>query len=119
ISIACSSYFKRTSSSLVVSYLLILPLALAGVLLWNWLANFGQLRLLLTTTVLPVVGAAVCLVLFYNTSARLLHPPDVGSEGKEVVDLEQESQQAVGLVIQRDQFPDWLFAPAKRDDLME
>jgi ABC-type transport system involved in multi-copper enzyme maturation permease subunit len=49
----------------------------------------------------------------------LLHPPDVGSEGKEVVDLEQESQQAVGLVIQRDQFPDKLFAPPKRDDLME
>lgn len=119
ISIACSSYFKRTSASLVVSYLLILPLALAGVLLWIWLANFGQLRLLLTCTVLPGVAAAVCIVLFANTSARLLHPPDVGSEGKEVVDLEQESQQAVGLVINRDQFPDWLFAPAKRDDLME
>lgn len=119
ISIACSSYFKRTSASLVVSYLLILPLALAGVLLWVWLANFGQLRLLLTCTVLPGVATAVCVVLFANTSARLLHPPDVGSEGKEVVDLEQESQQAVGLVINRDQFPDWLFAPAKRDDLME
>lgn len=119
ISIACSSYFKRTAASLVVSYLLILPLALAGVLLWIWLANFGQLRLLLTCTVLPGVAAAVCIVLFANTSARLLHPPDVGSEGKDVVDLEQESQQAVGLVINRDQFPDWLFAPAKRDDLME
>jgi len=54
-----------------------------------------------------------------NTSARLLRPPDVGSEGKEVVDLEQESQEAIGLVIQRDQFPDRLFAPAKREDLME
>ena len=43
----------------------------------------------------------------------------MGSEGKEVVDLEQEAQQAVGLVIQRDQFPDKLFAPPKRDDLME
>ncbi len=119
ISIACSSYFKRTAASLVVSYLLILPLALAGVLLWTWLAGFGELRLWLTCTVLPAVAAAVCVVLFANTCARLLHPPDVGSEGKEVVDLEQESQQAVGLVIQRDQFPDWLFAPAKHDDLME
>jgi ABC-type transport system involved in multi-copper enzyme maturation permease subunit len=36
-----------------------------------------------------------------------------------VVDLEQEAQQAVGLVIQRDQFPDRLFAPAKRTDLLE
>jgi ABC-type transport system involved in multi-copper enzyme maturation permease subunit len=119
ISVACSSYFKRTSASLVVSYLLILPLALAGVLLWNWLSNFGQLRLLLTITVLPGIAIAVCVILYANTCARLLHPPDVGSEGKEVVDLEQESKQAVGLVIQRDQFPDWLFAPAKSDDLME
>jgi hypothetical protein len=54
-----------------------------------------------------------------NTSVRLLHPPDVGSEGRDVVDLEQEAQQAVGLVIQRDQFPDRLFAPAKRTDLLE
>jgi ABC-type transport system involved in multi-copper enzyme maturation permease subunit len=119
ISVACSSYFKRTSASLVVSYLLILPLALAGVLLWNWLSNFGQLRLLLTITVLPGIAIAVCVILYANTCARLLHPPDVVSEGKEVVDLEQESKQAVGLVIQRDQFPDWLFAPAKSDDLME
>ncbi len=119
ISIACSSYFKRTAASLVVSYLLILPLANAGVLLWVWMTDYGQLRLLLVMTILPAVGVAVCVVLFANTCARLLHPPDVGSEGKEVVDLEQESQQAVGLVIQRDQFPDWLFAPAKRDDLME
>ena len=58
------------------------------------------------------------MALFANTSARLLHPPDVGSEGKEVVDLEQEAQQVVGLVIQRDQFPDRLFAPAKRDTLL-
>jgi ABC-type transport system involved in multi-copper enzyme maturation permease subunit len=119
ISVACSSYFKRTSASLVVSYLLILPLALAGVLLWNWLSNFGQLRLVLTLTVLPGIAIAVCVILFANTCARLLHPPDVGSEGQDVVDLEQESKQAVGLVIQRDQFPDWLFAPAKSDDLME
>ncbi len=56
--------------------------------------------------------------LFTATSRRLLYPPDVGSEGKEVVDLEQESKQAVGLIIQRDQFPDKLFAPAKRTDLL-
>ena len=34
ISVACSSYFQRTAASLVVSYLLILPLALLGVLVW-------------------------------------------------------------------------------------
>ncbi|MDP6442236.1 MAG: ABC transporter permease subunit [Pirellulaceae bacterium] len=119
ISVACSSYFKRTAASLVVSYLLILPLAMIGVLLWAALSDNGSFRLLLTVTVLPGVGLAICIALFANTSARLLHPPDMGSEGQEVVDLEQETQQAVGLVIQRDQFPDKLFAPAKRETLMD
>ena len=119
ISVSCSSYFQRTAASLVVSYLLILPLAMVGVLAWYWLSDFGQFRLLLTITVLPGVGLALCLVLLANTSARLLHPPDVGAEGAEVVDLEVEAQQAVGLVIQPDQFPDRLFAPPKRDDLIE
>ena len=44
ISVACSSYFRRTASALVVSYLVILPLALVAVLLWTrWAsrASFG------------------------------------------------------------------------------
>ena len=118
ISIACSSCFQRTASALVVSYLLILPLALLGVFLWSTLAENAQLRLLLIFTLMPVLCGVICVSLFTNTSARLLHPPDVGSEGKEVVDIEQEAQQAVGLVIQPDQFPDKLFAPAKRQDLL-
>ena len=42
----------------------------------------------------------------------------MGSEGKEVVDRRSKRSEAVGLVIQRDQFPDRLFAPAKRNDLL-
>ena len=118
ISVACSSYFQRTAAALVVSYLLILPLAIGGVLVWRWLSDVGALRLLLTVTVLPGAGAAICLFLFLNACTRLLYPPDVGSEGKSVVDLEQEARQAVGLVIQQNQFPDNLFAPAKRDGLL-
>jgi ABC-type transport system involved in multi-copper enzyme maturation permease subunit len=119
ISVAASSYFKRTSAALVVSYLLILPLAMLGVLAWILLSSNGSFRLLMTVTVLPAVGGTVSILLFANTAARLLHPPDVGSEGQEVVDLEIEAEEAIGLVIQRDQFPDRLFAPARRDDLME
>ncbi len=118
ISIACSSYFKRTAASLVVSYLVILPLALTGVLLWVSLSNVGQIRLSLIITVLPALGAAICVALFWNTCARLLHPPDMGSDAKEVVDLEREAKEVVGLVIQPHQFPDRLFAPAKRDHLL-
>jgi ABC-type transport system involved in multi-copper enzyme maturation permease subunit len=119
ISIACSSYFKRTSSSLAVSYLLILPLALLAVFFWFSLSNVGWYRLWLTVLVTPAVAITLGAVLFTTTRSRLLHPPDVGSEGEEVVDLAQEAERAVGLVIERDQFPDRLFAPAKRQTLME
>ena len=118
ISVASGSFFSRTSSSLVVSYLLILPLAILGVLFWASLSSFGETRLKLAVTVIPGIAAAITIPLFYVVSARMLYPPDVGSEGKEVVDLETEASNAVGLVIQRDQFPDRLFAPPKRDTLM-
>jgi ABC-type transport system involved in multi-copper enzyme maturation permease subunit len=118
ISLACSSYFKRTAASLVVSYLVILPLALVGLLFWNVFGRATEFRLFVVVTILP----AGCLVLWIALAAiisnRLLRPPDVGSEGKEVVDEQAELQQAVGLVIRRDQFPDRLFAPAKRTDLL-
>jgi len=119
ISITCSSYFHRTAAALVVSYLTILPLALAAVFFWRSFADDGSFRLVLTLTLMPTICGAICVALFINTSQRLLHPPDVGSEGKEVVDIEEEAQHAVGLVIQRDQFPDRLFAPAKRTDLLD
>ncbi|MGD9721805.1 MAG: ABC transporter permease subunit [Pirellulales bacterium] len=118
ISLAASSYFRRTSASLLVSYLLILPLALFAVLCWWGLADRGQLRLTLTLTVLPLVSLLLCVRLFRDTCARLLHPPDLGAGGKEVVDLDEEAKEAMGLVIQSDQFPDWLFAPSKRNDLL-
>ncbi len=118
ISLWASSYFRRTSAALVVTYLIILPLALAGVSLWMLFEGQGQLRLVLAVLVLPVLCLAICGGLFRNITARLLHPPDVGSEGKEVVDLETEAREAVGLVIQSDQFPDWLFAPKKRTSLL-
>jgi len=118
ISVACSSFFQRTASSLVVSYLMILPLAMLGVMFWQAFGNDGQARLFSILTIVPVVCLAICAFLFTTTTARLLHPPDVGSEGKEVVDIENESQQAVGLIIQRDRFPDKLFAPAKRNTLL-
>jgi ABC-type transport system involved in multi-copper enzyme maturation permease subunit len=118
ISVACSSFFQRTAASLVVSYLLILPLAMVGIMTWNGLSGVGSFRLFVSVTVLPGIAVAICIMLFSATTRRLMHPPDVGSEGNEVVDIEEEAQQAVGLIIQRDQFPDRLFAPAKRTTLL-
>ncbi|MFN7736833.1 MAG: ABC transporter permease [Pirellula sp.] len=119
ISIFCSSYFKRTSSSLVVSYVFILPILLLGVFAWLALSSRGDLRLILTTTAVPILCTVFSSVLLSVTARRLLYPPDVGSQGNEVVDLEKEQREAVGLVIQRDQFPDNLFAPPRRKTLMD
>lgn len=117
VSLACSSYFQRTVAALTVSYLLILPGALA--LAFFWQSASGAFRLLTLVTVLPVLTAVLCVPIFRRTAQRLLHPPDLGSEGRDVVDEDRERREAVFLVIHRGQFPDSLFAPSKRDDLLE
>jgi ABC-type transport system involved in multi-copper enzyme maturation permease subunit len=119
ISLWASSYFRRTSASLVVSYLLILPLAMVCVLMWNQLEQLGRARLMVVITVVPVVCLSLAALMWRNACKRLLYPPDLGSEGKEVVDLETEAREAVGLYIKRDEFPDRLFAPPKRTTFME
>src|SRR5690606_33437436 len=116
--ISCSSYFSRTSASLVVSYLIILPLVMLGVLFWRSLEGSGELRLKLMLLVVPAYAISAVMLLCGNAAGRMLYPPDVGSEGKEVIDPDLENEQAVGLVIQRDQFPDRLFAPPKKQTLM-
>lgn len=119
IGLACSCGFRRTASSLVVSYLIILPLVIVGAILWRSLETSGNLRLQMATLVLPPIYLTLSAALCGWTARRLLHPPDVGSEGQDVVDLEEESKNAIGMVIQRDQFPDKLFAPPRRTALMK
>ncbi len=121
ISVACSSYFGRTSSALVVSYLVTLPLAIGAVFMTqgdNTVAESILFRNFVTIAVLPPWTLAIWVVVGIVVTRRLLRPPDVGSEGKEVVDEEEEMKYAIGVVIDRDLFPDKLFAPAKRTDLM-
>ncbi|MGB0596942.1 MAG: ABC transporter permease [Rubripirellula sp.] len=118
IGVFCSSYFSRTSSSLVVSYLVILPLVIAGVLFWQTLEGDGTLRLQIALLVVPAFLLSAVVLMCSAAAGRMLYPPDVGSEGKEVIDLEREAEEAVGLVIQPDQFPDRLFAPPKKKQLM-
>jgi ABC-type transport system involved in multi-copper enzyme maturation permease subunit len=115
ISVACSSYFGRTSSALLVSYLVILPLSLICLAMTQ---ADDRIREFVTIAIVPPWCVAIWTVVAIMVNRRLLHPPDVGSEGKEVVDEEEEMKYAVGVVIDRDLFPDKLFAPAKRTDLM-
>ena len=118
ISLWASSYFQRTSASLVVSYLMILPLAMGGVLLWNMLGQLGEARLAIVTTIIPITCLSVAGILWINTSRRLLYPADLGSGGQDAIDLETEARDAVGLYIKRDEWPDKMFAPPKRNDFL-
>jgi len=119
ICLAASSYFTRTMAALVVSYLIILPLALLGVLCYTWFAAAAEFRLVMLSAVFPAGCLVVCGLLFAATGRRLLHPPDLGAEAQDVIDPGQEQRTAVGMVIRSDQFPDLLFAPPKRSDLMD
>ncbi|MFO0907780.1 MAG: ABC transporter permease subunit [Isosphaeraceae bacterium] len=116
MSVACSSFFRRTSSALVVSYLVILPLAVACVALTR--SENTLARDFVSIAVLPPWCLAIWTIVIISINRRLLHPPDIGSEGEVVIDEEQEMKYAIGVVIDRDMFPDKLFAPAKRVDLM-
>ncbi len=93
-------------------------MVILGCILWRSLASYGELRLILSTTLLPLIGLIASVIFLVIAARRLLYPPDVGSQGDEVIDLEREQREAVGLVIQRDQFPDSLFAPPRRQSLM-
>jgi len=118
ISLASSSYFSRSVAAEVVSYLLILPLTLAAVLFYSVFRDMATFRLVLLAAVFPAGCLTACLILMKTISDRLMHPPDVGAEAQDVVDLEEEQREAVGMVIRSDQWPDRLFAPKVRADFM-
>lgn len=118
ISLTCSSYFTRTAASLSISYLLILILSGLTISVWYVLRNDGQSRLNFMLWGIPGFAIALSVPLLHLVAARMLYPPDVGSEGAQVVDLEQESKEVVGLVLNRDAFPDRLLMPPSRVDLM-
>ncbi|MGL4514288.1 MAG: ABC transporter permease [Lacipirellulaceae bacterium] len=119
ISLWASGVFARTSSALVVSYFLILPLALGAVAAWNALGRLGEARVLIALTLVPIACASVGSLLWWQACKRLLNPPDLGSGGADAIDLETEARDAVGLYIERNEFPDRLFAPPKRTDFLE
>jgi ABC-type transport system involved in multi-copper enzyme maturation permease subunit len=119
ISLTCSSVFSRTSSALVTSYILILPLLLIAGSFWFGFRNFATFRLQFILAIVPTLAIPFCVALFHLVADRMLYPPDIGSEGKDVVDQDLEKQEVVGLYIDRNAWPDRWFAPAKRTTLME
>ena len=80
-------------------------MVITAVMFWQALAADGELRLKLAVLVVPAFLLSAVILMCAAAAGRMLYPPDVGSEGKEVIDLEKEAEEAVGLVIQPDQFP--------------
>lgn len=119
ISLTASSYFSRSVAALLVSYMMILPLALFGILFYSLFATAPIFRLFVFCGVVPVGCVAICVALMRATAKRLMHPPDIGSQATDVVDLEHEQRAAVGMIIRSNQYPDKLFAPPKRTDVLE
>lgn len=117
LSLFCSVYFTKTVAALLSSYAVVLPVAVMGLVLWRATSGSGAtVRLWMFFGVVPLVAGLVSLIAFSMLSRRLWYPPDVGSEGREVIDEQRELREAIGLVLRRDEFPDRLFAPAKRTD---
>lgn len=119
LSLLASAYFSRTTAALVTSYLLVLPLSLVGLFFW-FAFGTGEagFRLVVFLCIVPAATAGLLWFLFMLVSRQLWYPVDIGSEGRDIVDEKQELREAVGLIIQRDDFPDRLFAPPKRTDIL-
>ena len=83
VSLGTSSYFSRTSSSLMVSYLIILPLALLCLAIWNNAQE--EFRVFVGIVLLPPIALAAWAALGSVVNRRLLYPPDVGSEDRKSV----------------------------------
>jgi len=118
ISVSASSYFTRTIAAEVVSYLIILPMVLVGVLFYYIAESEAGFRLIMLAFVIPIGCLGVCTALFKVTSRRLLHPPDVGAEAQDVLDPDLEQKVVMGMIIRRDRFPDKLFVMPRRTDFM-
>ncbi|HZN63220.1 MAG TPA: ABC transporter permease subunit [Planctomycetota bacterium] len=112
ISLTCSTFFHRTHTAVINSYLIA---GAAGVFLWaiygDGLQFFSAEKL--TSMMTFVLLAAVPMYLL--SRYRLKQP---FSPVRKAMEEEDQSQQ-IGLIISRDQFPDNLIAPPRRQRPLE
>ncbi|MBI4858735.1 MAG: ABC transporter permease [Candidatus Riflebacteria bacterium] len=108
IGLLCSAYFHRTHSSLMVSYLIILPLSS----LLIYLATSGEKTFFSnpdTMWWIVALGLGALTTMYFKLVSQVTRemvesPKPAGEE-----DISQQT----GLVLRRDVFPDWLFLPEK------
>ncbi|HEU4339315.1 MAG TPA: ABC transporter permease subunit, partial [Planctomycetota bacterium] len=107
ISLTCSTYFHRTHTAVINSYLLV---GAAGLLLWS---IYGTgLNFFAAESVSAMAILVILLVgpLYLLSRYRMTQP---FSPVRKAMEEEDQSQQ-IGLIITRDQWPDNLIAPPRR-----
>ncbi len=114
-SLALSCSFNRTAPALVGSYLVAFPAALALGALWQ--VTSPEFRLFASQLILPPVAVLLGGLAAVFAARKMIEPPEL-AQAQQITDEEKEQEQVVGLVIQRNQFPDFLFAPPKRNELL-
>lgn len=115
IALACSCRFGRTAPAAVVAYLIVLPLVLAGIAAFELLEPYPRARLWTLAVGWPAAALALAVQLAASVRRQLLSPEDARGEPAA---SEPEQPEAGGMVLQWDRFPDRLFAPSHRGELL-
>jgi ABC-type transport system involved in multi-copper enzyme maturation permease subunit len=107
LSLTCSVFFHRTHTAIILSYLTVGPAGLGAWLLYGDGIQFlGSARM----WALLEIGGAACVLLLFACWKRIRRPFVLVPRSIEEEDIRQQ----LGLIIQRDQFPDNLIAPPRR-----
>ncbi|MEI6236181.1 MAG: ABC transporter permease subunit [Planctomycetota bacterium] len=111
IGLTCSVFFHRSQTSLSITYMIVLPLALILFILAHSFDGF----FLLAWAVWPSAAlVALAIILYQSCLVRLRQPFDPVFKAQEEEDVTTQT----GLVLVRDRFPDNLLAPANANELL-
>jgi ABC-type transport system involved in multi-copper enzyme maturation permease subunit len=109
ISLASSVFFSRTHTAIILSYLTVGPVGLAA-----WALYGDGIEFLLSARMwMMIIGeSALAMALYAASWARVRRP---FSHVPKSID-EEDVRSQVGLILRRDQFPDNLIAPDRRNE---
>src|SRR5262249_37192129 len=111
IGLTCSVFFHRSQTSLTVTYMIVLPLALILFICAYAFDGFFLLASAIWPTMFLMV---ITFVLYHFSMLRLRQPFDPVFKAAEEEDVATQT----GLVLVRDRFPDNLLAPANANQLL-
>lgn len=111
IGLTCSVFFHRSQTSLSITYMIVLPMAL---ILFIFAASYDGFFLLEAAIWPSAVLLVIAFLLYHSCLARMRKPFDPVFKAAEEEDVAAQT----GLVIVRDRFPDNLLAPPNAGELL-